>query len=113
MSKARGRLEQQMADAVREHLRSGKDPILPEAGGLFWRIFAELCGSRHGREPVTYAEIEAWARLNRWPLCSHHVAILKAMDRAWLLHGEGSSDAIRTTTPAQKISPELFDAVFA
>jgi len=113
MSKARGRLEQQMADAVREHLRTGQLPSLPEAGGLFWSIFAELCTSRHGREPIAYAEIEAWARLNRWPLCPHHVAILKAMDRAWLTYGDGSSDEIRTTTPAQKISPQLFDAVFA
>lgn len=95
-------------------------PQIPEAGRVLWRIFVELSATRTyhmaGPNPVGFAEIEAYARLHRWPLAPHHVAILRAMDDAWLKHayakiGKGKGQNLPTGSD-QPISAGAFDAVF-
>lgn len=112
--------------ALRRHLAGGK-PIVPEAGVLLWNLFMEISASRTyhaaGPHPISFAEIEAYASLNRWPLHPHHVAIIRAMDDAWLEHtyrkmqaGTGDKDSNTFDSArysnAQPITAAGFDAVF-
>lgn len=107
------RLERQLVAALRRHLADGGRARPPEAGRLLWRAFTELDATRtmhaHGPNPITMTEVEAWARMNAYPLRPHHVRILKAMDAALLEH-------INTSQPSErrvvgKLSPKMFDAV--
>ncbi|SFB82173.1 phage tail assembly chaperone [Tropicimonas isoalkanivorans] len=104
------RLTRLMVKAVRDSVRAGKAPNLPEAGRVLWGAFMALHRTRSygglGPNPITYQEIEAWCRLARMPLEPHHVEILTEMDREWL--GGGKADP----APRSGITPALFDAVF-
>lgn len=75
--------------ALERHLAGGK-PIVPEAGVLLWNLFMEISASRTyhaaGPHPISHAEIEAFARLHRWPLLPHHIDTIRALDDAWLEH---------------------------
>lgn len=119
------RLETHLTAALRRHLAGGK-PVMPEAGVLLWNLFMEISASRTyhaaGPHPISFAEIEAYARLNRWPLQPHHVAIIRAMDDTWLEHtyrkmqaGNGHDghtfDSARYAN-AHPITAAGFDAVF-
>lgn len=63
---------------------------MPEAGRLIWSWFGALNGSRtyhmSGPNPISYAEIEAWARLHGWSLSQRHIDAIRALDDAWLDH---------------------------
>lgn len=106
---------------LKAHLAGRQVPV-PEAGRLVWRWFLDLChsrtGSGFGPNPITYAEIEAYARLNRWPMDSHHIEILKELDRAWLEHAraEIGKDTKTSKRPPVEAAPALsaaaFDAIF-
>ena len=112
-------LEKQLIEALRKTLAGGK-PVVPEAGRLLWSFFVELSAARSysmtGPNPISHAEIEAWARLHRWPLKLRHIATLRTMDDAWLQHahssttGKGGKTLPRSS--AQEITPAAFDAVF-
>lgn len=113
------RLEKQLCGALRSHLVNGAPVRLPEAGRLLWRAFIDLDGTRSmhaaGPNPISYAEIEAWARINRYPLASHHVRVIKAMDAVLIEHvnrkaGTGGEGGIEGRS-AHALSPKLFDAV--
>lgn len=82
------RLTAQMVAAVREQVTTGERVDVPEAGALLWDAFMQLDAARTfhaaGPNPIGFAEIEAWARLMRWPLAAHHVALLRATDSALL-----------------------------
>lgn len=110
--------------ALRRHLAGGK-PVVPEADVLFWNLFMEISASRTyhaaGPNPVSFAEIEAYARLHRWPLRPHHVAIIRALDDAWLEHAyrkQEGGEADRKSFDGRRaaLAPQLtagsFDAVF-
>lgn len=88
--KAFDRLKRQLVEALRDHLRTGRPVAVPEAGRLLWTAFIELDGARGygdaGPHPVSFAEIEAWCRLKRYPLEPHHVDALRAMDSALIAH---------------------------
>lgn len=121
MTAARDRLKAQLAAALTAHLKApGKPPRIPEAGRLHWRFFSELSAQRGssfaGAEPLAYAEIEAWARLNRWPLRPHDVDMIRAMDRAYIVHARAAARKPpgKTIPPSsgQAITPAAFDAVF-
>ena len=111
------RLADLLVDVMRRHLVGG-NPVVPEAGRDLWRIFVELSASRtyHGAgpNPIQYGEIEAWARLHRWPLEPHHIAIIRAMDDAWLEHAyvkmkaPAGNDKLAQRS-SQPLSPQLFD----
>lgn len=112
------RLEKQLCDALRRHLANGAPVRLPEAGRLLWRAFIDLDSTRSmhaaGPNPITYTEIEAWARINRYPLASHHVRVIKALDAVLIEHvnhkaGTGGEGGIEGRS-AHALSPTLFDA---
>ncbi|WP_438672158.1 phage tail assembly chaperone [Shimia sediminis] len=109
LSRGYERLTSQLKEAITTQAISGKRVVIPEAGILLWQVFTALCRTRSysqwGSNPITYQEIEAWARLSRMPLQPHHVDILIQMDSAWLeAVGKGEKPQKAALTPA------LFDA---
>lgn len=115
------RLQAQLCAALRRHLRDRGQPDVPEAGRLIWRIFWAISAARgfhqFGPAPISFAEIEAWARLTRTPLQPHHVAIIRAMDQVFLEHFALSkstrrSDGVRELPrgSGHALTPALFDA---
>jgi hypothetical protein len=111
------RLERQLCQAVREGLTGGKARP-PIAGMLLWNAFQRLSAARTyhaaGPNPIAHVEVEALCRLMRLPLEPRHVAILVAMDRAWIEAAvadrpqPGAKTLPRVTGEA---SPALVDAV--
>jgi len=112
-------LEKLLVAALRRHLAGGK-PVVPEAGVVLWNLFHEIGASRTyhaaGPHPISFAEIEAYARLHHWPLQPRHVAIIRALDDAWLEQAYAAMGAPNAGTPRrfpdQAINPAAFDAVF-
>jgi len=88
---------------------------------LVWRCFIDLCGTRTyhaaGPHPISYAEIEAYARLHRLPLETRHIRLIRVLDRVWLEYA--NSKAAGKTTPDaaakrdQGLNPQIFDALFS
>lgn len=112
------RLRGALVSVLRDHL-AGSPSSVPEAGRLLWSIFADLSATRTyhmaGPNPISFAEIEAYCRLLRWPLEPHHVAIIRALDMAWLEHAQASRGGERKTvqrSSGQAVTPASFDAVF-
>lgn len=60
-----------------------------------WNWFAELCGGRSwagsGPGPLSYLEIEAWARLTKRAITSFEVQCIKALDKIYLTHHLGAA----------------------
>lgn len=113
------RHHQKMRDAMMAAMK-GKGSRVPEGWQLVWGWFNDLCRTRtsngYSPNPITHAEIEAYARLYRWPLEPRHVDMILAMDRVWMEHarqnngvGGGPNAA---SGPGVEITPEAFDAVF-
>lgn len=113
------RLRDRLCAALQAHL-AGELLDLPEGGVVLWNAFAALSAARNwhpiGPNPFGFAEIEAWSRLMRQPLEPHHVAILRAMDDAWL---EAKIEELRQAKagpsrrkPAAPLTAEMFDHVF-
>ena len=77
-----------MAEALRRHMQTRGPVRLPDAGGFYWRAFADLSAARSygpgGPMPISLEAIEAWVRLARVPLELRHVAVIRAMDAAFL-----------------------------
>ena len=109
------RLTRQIVDALTAHLAEGKPLRIPEAGRLLFEMFTDLHASRSysasGPNPIGFAEIEAYARLYRWPLKAHHVRALRRIDDAWLKHARATSGGA-SDKPAPAMTADLFDAVF-
>lgn len=116
------RLQKQLVAVLNAHLAVGKVPAVPEAGRDLWRIFIALSGGRTyhfaGPNPIALGEIDAYARLHRWPLQPHHVGVIAALDAAWLEHAyakrDKSPDGVKTLPrhSGQAVNPAAFDAVF-
>lgn len=123
MTPGQERLKAQMVEALQRNLRQREArPTVPEAGRLLWRAFLDLDGVRrfgaNGPEPIGYVEIEAWARLNRYPLAPWHVEILRAMDSALIRQfGEEvkrqQGEKKRGAKDRAALTPAFFDARFA
>lgn len=106
-----------------KHMRrqlDGKPSPLPAPGQLVWRWFLDLCRTRtshgYGPNPLAYAEIEAYARLYRWPMEPRHVDMILALDRVWIEQARiraDNADGANPRGPAQPLTPDAFDAVFA
>ena len=96
----------------------GERPRLPEGGGPLWTAFLDLSAARsghaHGPNPISYAEILAYARLMRLPLAPHHVRTIRALDDAWLAHVRGPAAGKKGATVGQRqaLTGAMFDAVF-
>lgn len=115
---ARNRLQQQLQTALRQTLSGGR-PNIPEAGWLLWAFFVELSAVREGNgfgpNPISHSQIEAWARLHGWPIRSHHIAIIRALDDTWLEHAYSKQAGVSgkaSSGPSSPISADMFDAVF-
>jgi len=119
MERAKDRLSRQLCDALTAHLRSKEAPRLPDAGQALWKAFTALSAARgfhqYGPNPISFTEIEAWARLTRTPLQPHHVEIIRALDVVFLEHfapGKRAPDGVKAIPhrSPHALSPELFDA---
>jgi hypothetical protein len=113
-------IERQLTECLRQHLEGHRQP-LPDAGRLAWGWFLDLCRTRtsngYGPNPISHTEIEAYARLYRWPLEPRHVDLILAMDRVWMdkarAAGTRASGAgVAQQAEGQPCTPEAFDAVF-
>lgn len=116
---ARTRLSRQLCAAVTAALSGGKVRP-PEAGLPLWNAFQRLNAARSyhmaGANPITFAEIEAFARLMRQPLEPWQVAILLDMDAAWLGHamkGSAVPEGVKALPPISKqpLNAALLDVV--
>ena len=94
----------------------------PAGSDLLWQWFTDLSRARSynaaGPNPITYAEIEAYARLHRWPLRPDHVAALRQLDDAYLEHAytkrQGAPEGVKTLPPLSEhpMTGAMFDALF-
>jgi hypothetical protein len=117
----RDQLNALLSAELRVHL-AGQRPKIPEAGRLLWSWFVELAASRTyhmaGPHAISYAEIDAWARLRGIPLQRHHIDTLRALDDVWLEHAYADKRAARSgvkTLPRRSdraMTAGLFDAMF-
>lgn len=92
---------------------------VPEAGRQLWQIFMSLSEARSfhrfGPNPIGFAEISAWCALMGVPLAKHHVAILRAMDSAWIdafyARQAVAPTGVKTLAPVSKqpLTAALFD----
>lgn len=115
---ARTRLSRQLCAAVTAAL-SGARVRPPEAGRPLWNAFQRLNATRTyhmaGPNPISFAEVEAFARLMRLPLEPWHVTVLMDMDAAWLAGAQRAKvpEGVKALPPVSKhaISAQLFDLV--
>lgn len=115
---ARTRLSRQLCAAVTAAL-SGARVRPPEAGRPLWNAFQRLNATRTyhmaGPNPISFAEVEAFARLMRLPLEPWHVTILMDMDAAWLAGAQRAKvpEGVKTLPPVsqQPLSAALLDVV--
>lgn len=120
------RLRKPLVAALQRHLAGGR-PVVPEAGVLLWNLFMEIAASRTyhaaGPNPISHAEIGNYCRFHRWPLQPHHIAVIRAMDDAWLQHAyakmssgdkqeDGKTFDSARYANAQPLTAAAFDAVF-
>lgn len=120
------KLQSLLAAALKRNLAGGK-AMVPEAGVLLWNLFMQISASRTyhaaGPNPISYGEIEAFARLHSWPLQPRHVDTIRALDDAWLEHAyreqskatggkDGKSFDSQRYANAQPLTVAAFDAVF-
>ncbi len=114
---AQDRLARQIVDTLTAHLAEGKRLVIPEAGRLLWSWFDDLHATRSygdaGPNPITFAEIDAYASLMREPIEPRHVSAIRAIDDAWLKHARASQGEAKAVPPATPMTPALFDAMFA
>lgn len=63
-------------------------PALPDGCAQLWSDFTELHGSRastgFGPARITYADIDAWQRVNRVTLAPWHIEAIRKADNAYL-----------------------------
>ena len=105
------RLQRQLVAALRAKMNGEAAPV-PEAGKLLLAMFRELSEARtysaSGPNPIQWTEIEAWARLRRWPLSQQHLDIIRAMDLAWLEEARGEKP-----TKLPEATPAMLDGMLA
>lgn len=97
-------------------------PRIPAGGDLLFRWFVDLHLGRTyhaaGPNPISHAEILAYAQLMRWPIEPRHVSIMRAMDRAFLecqsRPKDETPEGVKTLPPVSSapVSAGLIDAMF-
>lgn len=113
-------LQKLLCVEIKRNLKAGDRPRIPAGGELLWHWFSDLNATRQsgfsGALPIAFTEIAAYAQLFHIPMEPRHVAMLKAMDTAFL-------EAIAESTPpagvkagprvsSRPISAALVDAMF-
>ncbi len=96
--------------------------MLPAGRELLWQWFTDLSRARTynaaGPNPIAYGEIEAYARLHRWPLRPDHITALRQLDDAYLEHAyakrQGAPEGVKTLPPLSEhpMTGAMFDALF-
>lgn len=117
-------IEHRLCTALSKSLESSGRPAIPAGGELLWKWFHDLNQTRTwhsvGPNPISYGEIEAYARLHLLPLRTDHVGIIRAMDRTFIErvyrnrdHGP-SAEGVKILPPrsSSPMTGELFDALF-
>lgn len=113
------RLQAQLVDAA-----TSDKPRVPDAGRLLWRAFVALHNARTvtmaGAQAITHPAIQAFAQIERLPLRSNHVQILRAMDDAWLAkerrrQADRGPDGMKVCprVSSQEMSSTVFDVLFS
>lgn len=102
--------------AVRVFLAGGRLE-LPEGASVIWEMFVALHHTRgssfNGAEPIRYAEIEAYARLMRWPLEPRHVELIRAIDQVWMERARAvEAEPEKKAGPRPVLTAAAFDAVW-
>lgn len=73
-------------------IRGLKVPEMPESLRYIWVWWGELQNARrvgpHGLDPITYVDVQAWARLMDRRPTSYEVDALMRLDRAMLTAGD-------------------------
>lgn len=95
---------------------------IPAGGELLWKWFMALHKTRqagmNGPQPITYAEIAAYSRIYSLPIEPRHVAILIAMDQAYLetvyKKQPQAPEGVKVLPPVSSapINAGAFDAMF-
>jgi hypothetical protein len=95
---------------------------IPAGGELLWKWFMALHKTRHaginGPQPITYAEIVAYSHINSLTIEPRHVAILIAMDQAYLetvyKKQPQAPEGVKVLPPVSSapINAGAFDAMF-
>lgn len=116
------RISKLLCEALIKSLSGNERPKIPAGGDLLWLWFCDLSRTRvlsqTGPCAITFAEIEAYRRLSRWDIGSHHVEVLMAMDREYLqyIHSirPGDREGVKRLPPISRtpISAALFDSMF-
>ncbi|WP_296435568.1 MULTISPECIES: phage tail assembly chaperone [unclassified Rhizobium] len=121
------RLKQLLTDELRRNLLQGGRPRVPAGGDLLWRWFVDLSRARTyhagGPNPISFAEVRAYAELYRWPMGPHHIDVLFALDRVYLdvsyeqaqVTRDGkTADGVKVLPPRSQhnVTPGMFDAMF-
>ncbi|GAA5664520.1 hypothetical protein Brsp07_03012 [Brucella sp. NBRC 14130] len=121
MHDAAARLKMALVAALKRNLETKQAVHIPDAGRVLWQIYSDLAETRtwhmNGPNPISYEEIRSFCALQRWSLQPRHVAILRAMDGAYLEYvysrQKKKDEGVKTIgKPTGDLSPALFDAVF-
>ncbi|NTH50939.1 hypothetical protein G6L09_08125 [Agrobacterium rhizogenes] len=116
------RLNELLAQRLREHLSTRKPARVPEPGRLLWRWFCDLNAGRtvgvNGPDPIRNSEIEAYGRLHGWLFRQHHIEAIRRLDDAFLEHAytarKTPGAGVKTLPPRSEyaITAGLIDAMF-
>jgi hypothetical protein len=114
------RIQAVMVEALHASLNSGKPVPVPHGGTLFWEWFTHLHAARtwhmNGPNPISHQEIDAYGRLYNWRFRADHIAIIRAMDDAFIADFYSkrpqTSNEPAARQPTGEMSAALFDAVF-
>lgn len=90
-------------------------PEVPWAGRRVWSIFLELNATRtvgFAPNPISYAEIESYARLRREPIRPFEIDIIRALDATFLKAARVMSERKPEEPLGPPMTPSLFRAVF-
>ncbi|OCJ67609.1 hypothetical protein A6U97_02475 [Agrobacterium tumefaciens] len=111
-----------MVAYLKAHLEGVVIMAIPSGGSLLWKWFLDLNRTRTvhaaGVNPIQYTEIEAYSRFNRQAIEPRHVAILVAMDEAYLgfaHRGRNTApEGVQSLPPISKapLTAGLVDAMF-
>ncbi|MBP2611420.1 hypothetical protein [Agrobacterium pusense] len=117
-------IEKLLCDELKRQLQANGACITqaPAGGELLWKWFMALHKTRQagmaGPQPITYAEIAAYSRIYSIPIEPRHVAILIAMDQAYLetvyKKQPQAPEGVKVLPPVSKspLTAGLIDAMF-
>ncbi|NSX91468.1 phage tail assembly chaperone [Agrobacterium tumefaciens] len=99
-----------------------RDTRIPAGGELLWKWFMALHKTRqagmNGPQPISFTEMQSYARLTNQQIEPRHVAILIAMDQAYLetvyRKQPKTPEGVKVLPPVSKapLTAGLFDAQF-